>query len=57
MAQRGLLKGSQVLDFFFFLVTRMACGILVPQPGIEPAFPVLEAQSHSQWTAGEVSGF
>ena len=32
----------------------MACGILVPQPGFEPAPPALEAQSLNHWTAREV---
>ena len=29
-------------------------GILVPQPGIEPVTPVVEAQSLNHWTAREV---
>ena len=33
----------------------MACGILVPGPGIEPAPPAVEAQSLNHWTAREVS--
>ena len=32
----------------------MACGILVPQPGIEPTPPAVEAQSLTHWTAREV---
>ena len=28
----------------------MACGILVPQPGIEPMPPALEVQSLNHWT-------
>ena len=32
----------------------MACGILVPQPGIKLMPPALEAQSLNQWTAREV---
>ena len=31
--------------FFFFLPGHVACGILVPQAGIEPDLPVLEAES------------
>ena len=31
----------------------MACGILVPQPGIEPAPPAEEVQSRNHWTAME----
>ena len=30
--------------FFFFWPKLMACGILVPQPGIEPTSPAVEAQ-------------
>ena len=32
----------------------VACGILVPQPGIEPASPALEVRSPNHWTAKEV---
>ena len=32
----------------------MASGILVPQPGIEPMPPEVEAQSLNHWTAREV---
>ena len=32
----------------------MACGILVPWPGIEPVPPAVEAQSPNRWTAREV---
>ena len=32
----------------------MACGILVPQPGVEPrALPAVELQSPGHWTARE----
>ena len=31
----------------------MACRILVPQLGIEPVSPALEAQSPNQWTPRE----
>ena len=31
----------------------MACAILVPQPGIEPAPLVVKAQSPNHWTARE----
>ena len=40
--------------FFYFLVTHVACGILVPQLGIEPKPPALEAQSPNHWTIREV---
>ena len=32
----------------------MACGILVPQPGIESMPPAVEAQSLNHWTTREV---
>ena len=32
----------------------MAFGILVPQPGIEPAPPTMEAWSLNHWTTREV---
>ena len=32
----------------------MACGILVPWPGIKPKSPALEVQSLNQWTTWEV---
>ena len=35
----------------------MARGILVPQPGIEPLSPAVEAQSLNHWTAKEVPRF
>ena len=38
----------------FFWLCRLACGILVPQPGIEPVPPAVEAQSRNHWTAREV---
>ena len=42
--------------FFFFLwggACLAACGILVPQPGIEPGPLALRAQSPNHWTARE----
>ena len=45
-----------VFEFLsFFLVTHMACGILVPWLGIEPMPPAVEAQSLNHWTILEVS--
>ena len=32
----------------------MACGILVPRPGIEPVSPAVEAQTLNHWDAAEV---
>ena len=42
--------------FFFFSFGWVACRILIPRPGIDPAPPVVEAWSLNQWTAREVSG-
>ena len=43
---------------FFFLIYahHEACGILVPQPGVEPMPPAVEAWSLSHWTTREVPG-
>ena len=43
------------LLFVFFGLCHRACGILVPQPGIEPVLPVVETRNLSTWTAGVVS--
>ena len=40
--------------FFSTWSRRVACRILVPQPGIEPVPPVVEVQSLNHWTAKEV---
>ena len=39
--------------FFFFLAAQCACGILVPQPGIEPRPSAMKAQSPNHWTTGD----
>ena len=50
----------EVIFFFcsllFFWPHRVACGILVPLPGIEPTPPAVEAWSLNHWTAREVLG-
>ena len=43
--------------FFFFGRTMWHEGILVPQPGIKPAPPAVEARSFNHWTAREVPKF
>ena len=43
-----------MLLFFFFWPHCMACGILVPSPGIEPTSPALEVWSLNHWTTREV---
>ena len=42
------------LFFFFFWPHCAAYGIIVPQPGIEPSPPAVEAQSLTHWTAREL---
>ena len=53
-------------QFFFWIVNflknlkkfwpcHMACGILVPQSGIEPMPPAVEVWSPNHWTAREVT--
>ena len=37
-----------------FLAGHAACGILFPQPGVEPNPPAVEAQSLNHWTTREV---
>ena len=53
-----LRKLTIFLFFSFFCLTfwpyRTACGILVPQPEIEPAPPAVEARSLNHWTTREV---
>ena len=45
-------KSSHFLNFW---PCHMTCRILVPQPGIEPMPPAVEAQSPDHWTATEVT--
>ena len=40
-------------SFLFFWPRHAACGILVPQPGIEPMPPIMEVQSLNHWIARE----
>ena len=40
--------------FIFFWLHSVACKILVPQPGIKPMPPAVEAPSLNKWTAREV---
>ena len=47
-------KGRKEFTFFFFWSPHVASGILVPQPGIEPVPPAVEAWSPNHWIAKEV---
>ena len=44
---------SQSFAFFFCFQYWMACGILVPPPGIKSATPAVEAWSLNHWTTRE----
>ena len=46
---------QMTFHFFIFCPCHMACGILVPWPGIEPKSPALEVQSPNHWTTRKVS--
>ena len=41
------------LFFYFFWPCLAVCGILVPQPGIEPGPTAMKALSPNHWTARE----
>ena len=43
-----------LLLLFFFWPRHAACGILVPQPGIEPGPSAVKALSPNHWTAREL---
>ena len=43
-------------EVFLFWLRRAAYRILVPQPGIEPVPPAVEARSLNHWTTREVPG-
>ena len=42
-----------IFIYFIFWPRHTACGILIPPRGIEPATPVVEAQSSKHWTPRE----
>ena len=47
-------RHSYVVVFPFFGLCCVACGILVPQPGIEPMYPALDEWGLNHWTTREV---
>ena len=46
--------GLQKVGHEWFWLTPVACGILVPPPGMEPVPPVVKVQSLNHWTTREV---
>ena len=51
-----IFNSIQIFKFFIFIFWphHAAHGILVPQPGMEPTPPAVEAWSVNYWTAREV---
>ena len=48
------LRPCSVVSFFVWdVLCCMACGILVPQPGIKPMTSAMKEQSPNHWTAME----
>ena len=45
---------ASFIYFLFFWPHHVACGVLVPQPGIEIVLPILKAESLENWTTKEV---
>ena len=43
------------LDILFYLAALHGMQDLVPQPGIKPMPPAVEAQSHNHWNSREVT--
>ena len=52
----GVFLGHNFFLSFFFWLDFTACGILVPQPGIEPMPPAMGVWSPNHWTTQELSG-
>ena len=52
-----LIKNKKWLLFFLFLLTQVACGILVPQPRTQPEPPAVETWSPNHRTTREVPDF
>ena len=40
--------------WFFFFFGHEACGILTPQPGVEPVIPCIGKRCLNFWTSGEI---
>ena len=53
----GLCVVCLFVCFSFFWPCHMACGILVPQPGIEPRPSKVRAQSLNHWTTRQFLGY
>ena len=49
-----LAEGERTGEPWLFFIFGMACGILLSQPGVEPASPALDVWSLNHWTTREV---
>ena len=52
-----IISAKKYAVFFFFFLSvlhSVACGILVPQPGIKLESPAQEVQSFNHWAAREI---
>ena len=45
-----IIKCLKFLKIYLFWLYHVACGLLVPQPGMEPVLPPVEEQSHNHET-------
>ena len=54
MNYQAMKRQGKNFFFSFFRPCQAACGILLPQPGIEPVTPELGAWNLNHWTAREV---
>ena len=50
------LSYEDTCNFFVFWLCHVACGILVPPPGLKPEPPAVVVWSLNHWTAREVPG-
>ena len=51
----GKYRKDKLSCLVSFWLHTVACGILVPQPGIKPVTPAVEAQILNHWTTREIS--
>ena len=51
----GKYRKDKLSSLVSFWLHNVACGILVPQPGIKPVTPAVEAQILNHWTTREIS--
>ena len=57
LVKRQRLSEWNFYFLFIFWPCHASCGILVPQPGIEPGPSAMKVQSPNRWTARELPGY